>query len=189
MPRISNQQTAALFANIGDLLEIKGENRFKILAYRKAAESIGGMGQSLYDVWESGRNLKELDGIGQAIADKIDEYYRTGQLAFWQRLTAEVPASLVEVLAIPDVGPKLAKTMWQELNITTVEGVKAAAEQGQLQTLPRMGAKSEARILAAGDAGAGRPAPAAASTKNGVCRQPAPHARHHRRPGFSGCHH
>lgn len=148
MSRISNQQTAELFSNIGDLLEIKGENRFKILAYRKAAESINGLGQSLYDIWESGQNLQEIDGIGQAIADKIDEYFSTGQLGFWERLTAEVPASLVEVLAIPDVGPKLAKTMWQELDITTVEQVKEAAEQGQLQKLPRMGAKSEARILA-----------------------------------------
>jgi len=148
MPRFTNQEVAKLFANIGDLLEIKGENRFKIIAYRKAADNIANLGQDLYSLWESGQNLKEIEGIGQAIADKIDELFSTGQLGFWDRLTAEVPESLTEVLTIPDVGPKLAKTMWQELDLTTVAGVKAAAEQGRLRELPRMGAKKEARILA-----------------------------------------
>lgn len=148
MPRFSNKEVAELFANIGDLLEIKGENRFKILAYRKAADNIAGMGQDLFDLWEAGQNLKKLEGIGQAIADKSAELFSTGKLEFWQKLIAEVPESLVEVLSIPDVGPKLAKNMWQELGLTTVAEVKAAAQAGQLQTLPRMGAKSEARILA-----------------------------------------
>jgi len=148
MPRYTNQDIATLLTNIGDLLEIKGENRFKIIAYRKAADNIGHLGQDLYGLWESGQNLKEIEGIGQAIADKIDELFSTGKLGFWERLTAEVPESLVEVLAIPEVGPKLAKTMWQELDISTVAEVKAAAEQGRLRELPRMGAKKEARILA-----------------------------------------
>lgn len=148
MPRYTNQEVAKLFANIGDLLEIKGENRFKILAYRKAADNIAGMGQDLYDLWESGQDLRKIEGIGQAIADKSAELFSTGRLGFWEKLIAEVPESLVEVLNIPDVGPKLAKSMWQVLGLTTVAEVKAAAQAGRLQTLPRMGAKSEARILA-----------------------------------------
>lgn len=148
MPRISNRELAKLFANIGDLLDIKGENRFKVLAYRKAADSIGSFGQDLYDLWESGEDLRKIEGIGQAIAEKMDELFSTGKLDFWEKLIIEVPESLVEVLSIPDVGPKLAKMMWQELGITTVAEAKAAAQQGKLQTLPRMGAKSEARILA-----------------------------------------
>ncbi|MCB0170813.1 MAG: DNA polymerase/3'-5' exonuclease PolX [Anaerolineae bacterium] len=148
MPRYTNQEVAKLFADIGDLLEIKGENRFKILAYRKAADNIAGLGQDLFDLWESGQDLRKIEGIGQAIADKSAELFSTGWLEFWEKLTAEVPVSLVEVLNIPDVGPKLAKSMWQELGLTTVAEVKAAAQAGRLQTLPRMGAKSEARILA-----------------------------------------
>ncbi|HMR63447.1 MAG TPA: DNA polymerase/3'-5' exonuclease PolX [Anaerolineae bacterium] len=148
MPRFSNQEVARLFANIGDLLEIKGENRFKILAYRKAADNIAALGQDLFNLWEAGQDLQALEGIGQAIAEKSDELFRTGRLGFWEKLSAEVPASLVDVLAIPDVGPKLARLMWQELGLTTVAEVKAAAQAGRLQTLPRMGAKSEARILA-----------------------------------------
>jgi DNA polymerase (family 10) len=146
MGRFTNTEVASLFSNIGDLLEVKGENRFKILAYRKAADNISAMGQSLYDLWQAGQDLKQLDGIGKAIADKIDELFATGKLGFWEKLTAEVPPTLLDVLAIPDIGPKLARTMWQELDITTVAQVKTAAEAGQLQNLPRMGAKSEARI-------------------------------------------
>jgi DNA polymerase (family 10) len=148
MPRFSNREVAALFANIGDIMEIKGENRFKVLAYRKAANNITNLGQDLFSLWESGEDLKNIEGIGEAISEKIDELFRTGKLNFWEKLTAEVPATLVEVLAIPDVGPKLAQAMWQELGITTLAEVKAAAQQGKLQTLPRMGVKGEARILA-----------------------------------------
>ncbi len=148
MPRFTNKEVAMMFANIGNLMEIKGENRFKILAYRKAADNIGHLGQDLYGLWESDLDLKTLAGIGKAIADKTDELFSTGQMGFWERLIAEVPESLIDVLAIPDVGPKAAKVMWQELGLTTVAEVKAAAQAGQLQSLPRMGAKSEARILA-----------------------------------------
>lgn len=148
MPRYTNKDVATLFANIGDLMEIKGENRFKILAYRKAADNIAHLGQDVYGLWESGTDLKSIEGIGQAIADKIDELFRTDKLGFWEKLVADVPESLVEVLTIPDVGPKAAKAMWQELGITTVAGVKAAAQAGQLRALPRMGEKSETRILA-----------------------------------------
>ncbi|MCB0207777.1 MAG: DNA polymerase/3'-5' exonuclease PolX [Anaerolineae bacterium] len=148
MPRFNNREVAELFANIGDLLEIKGENRFKVLAYRKAADNIGGLGQDLFDLWQSGQDLRKIEGVGQAIADKSAELFETGKLEFWEKLITEVPESLVAVLNIPDVGPKMAKRLWQELGLTTVAEVKAAAQAGKLQTLPRMGAKSEARILA-----------------------------------------
>lgn len=148
MSRFSNQQTAKLFADIGDLLEIKGENRFKVLAYRNAADHIENLAVDLFDLWQSGADLRQVEGIGQAISDKINELFSTGTLGFWQKLSAELPPSLVEVLAIPDVGPKLARAIWDELGIATVAEVKEAAQQGKLQKLPRMGAKSEARILA-----------------------------------------
>ncbi len=148
MTRFTNREVAKLLTDIGDLLEIKGENRFKILAYRKAADNITEMGQDLYGLWQAGENLQKLEGVGKAIADKVSELFETGQLNFWEKLRAEVPESLTTVLAIPDVGPKLAKAMWQELGLTTVAEVKAAAQAGKLRDLPRMGAKSEARILA-----------------------------------------
>lgn len=148
MPRFSNQQVAKLFADIGDLLEIKGESRFKVLAYRRAAENLSNQGQDLFSMWEGGQDLTKIEGVGEAISEKMDELFRTGQLQFWEKLSAEIPPSLAEVLAIPDVGPRLARTLWEEMGITTVAGVKAAAEEGRLRSLPRLGAKTEARILA-----------------------------------------
>lgn len=148
MPRFSNAEVARLLTGIGDLLEVKGENRFKVLAYRNAANSILALGQELYDLWQAGQDLKGIHGIGQAISEKIDELFQTGRLEFWERLAAEFPPTLVEVLAIPDVGPKLARLMWDELGIATVAEVKTAAQEGRLRSLPRMGEKSEARILA-----------------------------------------
>src|SRR5262245_30766648 len=148
MPRFTNQEVAKLFADIGDLLEIKGENRFKVQAYRKASENLAHQGQDLYNMWEAGQDLTQIEGVGEAISEKMDELFRTGKLGVWEKLSAELPPSLAEVLAIPDVGPRLVKTLWEEMGITTVAEVKAAAEEGRLRTLPRMGAKSEARILA-----------------------------------------
>ncbi len=148
MPRISNNEIASLLTKIGDLLEIKGENRFKVLAYRKAANNILGLGQELHDMWQAGQDLKKIEGIGQAISEKVEELFETGRLGFYDRLAAELPPSLIEVLAIPDVGPKLAGQIWKELGLSTVAEVKVAAQEGRLRGLPRMGEKSEARVLA-----------------------------------------
>jgi DNA polymerase (family X) len=145
--RFNNRQVAELFSNIADLLEIKGENRFKVLAYRKAADNIAGLERDINLVWQTG-DLSSVPGVGKAIHDKIDELLTSGQLGFWEKLSAEMPASLIEVLAIPDVGPKTVKAIWQDLGLATVPEVKAAAESGRLRQLPGMGAKSEAKILA-----------------------------------------
>lgn len=86
--------------------------------------------------------------MGKAIAEKIEEYLSTGKLEFLEKLKAEVPPSLVEVLRVPDVGPKKAALFWRELGITNMTELEAAARAGKLRTLPGMGEKSEARILA-----------------------------------------
>lgn len=147
MSRRTNQDVATLLTNISTLLKVKGESRFKVIAYQRAAENITNLGQDLFDVWQAGE-LKQIDGIGPAIADKIDELFTTGKLGFWGTLIEEVPVGLIELLEIPDVGPKLTKQVWQELGITTVAELKDAAEHNRLQQLPRMGKKKEARILA-----------------------------------------
>jgi len=147
MPRYTNRQVADLFYQIADLVAIKGEVIYRVLAYRKAADSIAHLGRDINQVWQEGK-LQEIPGVGQAIADKIEELLRTGRMSFYEKLTAEVPPSLVEVLRIPDVGPKKARAMWQELGLTTVAQVKAAAEAGKLRSLPGFGPKTEAKILA-----------------------------------------
>ncbi len=150
MPKQSTQPTnrslAETFRLIADLLEIKGEVIYKILAYRKAADSLTDLGRDVREVWREGK-LTEIPGVGKAIAEKIDELLTTGELGFLNRLTEEVPLSLAELLKIPGLGPKKVGLFWRQLGITTLDELRAAAEAGRLRTLPGMGAKSEEKIL------------------------------------------
>jgi DNA polymerase (family 10) len=145
--RITNQQVADLFTTIADLLEIKGDVVYKILAYRKAADSIRTLTQYVYEVWRKGE-LTEISGVGKAIAEKIDELMSTGRLEFFERLKEEVPISLAEMLRVPDLGPKKVAVFWKELGITDLSQLEEAAREGKLRELPGMGEKSEAKILA-----------------------------------------
>jgi len=143
---MNNRQLADAFTLIADLSEIKGENMYKTLAYRKAADSLLNLGRDASEYWKEGK-LNEIPGVGKAIAEKIDELMRTGKLQFLEKLKKEVPPTLVEWLPIPGLGPKRAAMIWKALNITTFAELEAAAKEGKLRELPGMGAKSEAAIL------------------------------------------
>jgi DNA polymerase (family 10) len=145
--KISNLELSRIFQLVADLLEIKGEVIYKILAYRKAADSLSNLGRDVHEYWREGK-LTEIPGVGKAIAEKIDELLTTGQLEYLQKLSAEVPPSLAELLQIPDLGPKKVALFWKELGITTLEELQAAAQAGKLRDLPGMGEKSEAKVLA-----------------------------------------
>jgi DNA polymerase (family 10) len=144
---MTNQQLANIFRTIADLMEIKGENIYKILAYRKAADSLGNLGQDVNEIWKQGK-LTEVDGVGKAIAEKIDELLTTGHLGFVEKLEAEVPPSLAELLKVPDLGPKKVALFWKELGITNLSELESAARSGKIRTLAGMGDKSEAKIIA-----------------------------------------
>lgn len=146
---MTNKELADVFSNIADLLEIKGEIIYKILAYRRAAETLTEYGRSVSDVWREGgvKGLRGIPGVGEAIAEKIDELLSTGKLGFYEKLKAEVPVTLIEVLKVPGVGPKKAAMFWKQLDITTAEALKAAAQAGKLRGMPGMGEKSETKIL------------------------------------------
>jgi DNA polymerase (family 10) len=143
---LNNREVAQVFDTIADLLEIKGEAIYRVLAYRRAAESLRTLGRDVNAFWQEG-SLRSIAGVGEAIASKIDELLSTGHIAFYDKLTSEMPAGLVDVLQVGDVGPKKARRFWKELNITSIESLEQAARQGELAQLSGMGAKSEARIL------------------------------------------
>ncbi len=147
MPTMTNQQLAKTFQTIADLLEIKGENIYKILAYRKAADSLSNLSQDVNEIWKEGK-LTEVDGVGKAIAEKIDELLSTGRLGFLEKLEGEVPPSLAELLQVPDLGPKKVALFWRELGITNLTELDNAARSGKLRSVPGMGEKSEAKIIA-----------------------------------------
>jgi len=145
--RLKNQEIIGVFRHIADLLEIKGEVIYKILAYRKAADSLEILGRDIKEVWREGR-LREIPGVGKAIAEKIDELLSTGQLEYLVKLEQQVPPSLVDILEVPDVGPKKVSLFWKELGITNLTELEKAARAGDLRSLPGMGEKSETRVIA-----------------------------------------
>lgn len=145
--RFSNQQLSEIFTTIADMLEIKGEVVYKTLAYRKAADSLSNLAVDVNEIWREGK-LTEIPGVGKAIAEKIDELLSTGKLDFMIKLQSEVPASLVELLQVPDVGPKKVAMFWKEAGLTDLAQLEAAARTGKLRDLPGMGEKSEAKIIA-----------------------------------------
>ena len=142
-----NQEVAAIFAAMADILAIQGENYHRIMAYRRAAENVAALGRPLEEVWRAGE-LETIPGIGETLATKIDELMRTGRLGAYEKLQAQVPAGVVAMLQVPDVGPKRAALFWKELGITSVEALEQAVREGRLRDLPGMGAKSEEKVLA-----------------------------------------
>ena len=144
---MNNHQLAETFSLIANLLEIRGEIIYKTLAYRKAAESLSGLGREASEYWKEGK-LEDIPGVGKAIAEKIDELLKTGKLEFLEKLKKEVPPSLAEWLQVPSLGPKKISLIWKTLKITTLAQLEKAAKSGKLSGLPGMGEKSEKSILA-----------------------------------------
>ncbi len=145
--RYTNQQLAATFRLIGDLLEIKGEIVYKTLAYRKASDNLINLGRDINEIWKEG-DLTDIPGVGKAIAEKIDELLSTGELTFLNNLAMEVPLTLADLLQVQGLGPKKVGLFWRELGITTLEELETAARGGELRGLPGIGAKSEEKIIA-----------------------------------------
>ncbi len=143
---MNNREMAQVLETIADLLEIRGEQIYKVLAYRKAAQGLLDLGRDIRAVWREGE-LESIPGVGKAIAGKIDELLRTGKLGFYERLKEEIPSGLVEVLRVGGVGPKKAARFWKELGVTSLDQLEQAAREGRLRTLPGMGERSEAQIL------------------------------------------
>lgn len=138
----SNQEIAALLKRIGDILSIQGENRFKIIAYQRAADVIEHSSRGVQDTWAGdAANLRAIDGVGEAIADKLDELFHTGQMSYYEKIRAQIPEGLVDMLAIPGVGPKSVSKFWHEYNITTLDGLKQALENPE-KNLPGLGDKT-----------------------------------------------
>ncbi len=144
---MTNREVAEILYQIADMLEIKGEVIYKAMAYRRAADNILNLGRDINEVWREGK-LREIPGVGKSLAEKLDELLRTGRLEYYEQLKEEIPPGVVAMLAIPEVGPKTAKLLFEKLGLTSVAEVERAAREGKLRTLPGLGEKSERKILA-----------------------------------------
>jgi DNA polymerase (family 10) len=140
------KQIAAIFREIGEILDIKGENPFKSRSYENAARTVEGLGADL-DAVVRGRRLRDYRGIGEALANKITELVETGKLEYYDELRASIPAGLLEMMRIPTMGPKKIKAVYEKLGVTTVGELEYACRENRLAALDGFGAKSQQKIL------------------------------------------
>ena len=144
---VHNNDIAAVFEEIADLLEIEQANPFRIRAYRNAARTIQGLGEEVRDLIQKGYDLEQLPGIGEALAEKIAEIVRTGKCQALEKLRQEGGKGLVELLHIPGIGPKRVTILYHELDVQTPQQLLRAIKDGRLRQLRGFGEKTEQNIL------------------------------------------
>jgi len=146
---VDNLAIARVLGEIGDLLEIKNENPFKIRAYRNAADTITHLGEPVAALPPADR--LSLPGIGKDLAAKIGELIDTGTCAYYQELLQEFPPTILDLLRLQGVGPKTVALLYRQLEIRSLDDLERAAREGRIRELKGMGAKKEALILKALD--------------------------------------
>lgn len=144
---IQNKEISDIFNQVADLMEIKGENPFRVRAYREAARLIDGMSEQMHKLVKEEQDLTQFRGIGRDLAEKIKEIIDNGSLQYLEELKTELPASLLDLLAIPALGPKKVAAIYHKLGISSVDALKSAAEAGKIARIEGFGAKTEENIL------------------------------------------
>jgi DNA polymerase (family 10) len=144
---MKNSEMARVFQDIADLLELQGENVFKIRAYQKAARAIEHYPRELKVMIDEGADLQSIPGVGEAIAKKVAELINTGKLGYYENLKAEFPEGVTNLLAIPGIGPKTANKIASELSISSVDELERAINEGRVAKLFRLGEKTADNIL------------------------------------------
>ncbi|QKK09506.1 MAG: DNA polymerase/3'-5' exonuclease PolX [Planctomycetota bacterium] len=144
-----NRDAVRLLNEIASMMELLGENPFKINAHARAARAIEGMSQDLGAATGDRSALTDIEGIGPKIADKLIELAETGGMSEHAALAEKVPAGPMGLLNIPGLGPKTVRLLWQERGVTDLAGLKAIIEDGSILELPRMGKKAVEKIAAA----------------------------------------
>ncbi len=144
---MKNTAIAKVFNDIADLLELKGENAFKIRAYQKAVRAIEHYPREIKIMVEEGEDLRNIPGVGEAIAKKATELVTTGKLGYYENLKAEFPEGITNLLAIPGIGPKTANRLSSELRISSVDALEQAINEGRVAGLFRLGDKTAGNIL------------------------------------------
>jgi len=145
---MDNEEIARRFNQMASLMEVRGEDSFRVRSYRMAAEAIETWPTPMTKIaTESGlAGLLEIPGVGKALAAKIVELVQTGTFEAWEKLTAETPVTVLDLLELPGIGPKTAATFHQKFKITSLEDLRKFAEGGGLEMIDGIGPKTAARI-------------------------------------------
>ena len=146
---MDNKSIATVFNETADLMEINGDDPFRIRSYRRAADTLDGLAQPVADLADDTKKLLEIPGIGKGMAANIQELAHTGRLQLHQELLQKYHPSMLELLKVQGLGPKTISLIWSAFQISSLDGVEELAKSGKLRTLPRMSEKGEQKILKA----------------------------------------
>src|SRR4051794_34435094 len=144
---MDNKTIANILYETADLLEVAGNDPFRIRSYRNAAEALEGLAQPVADIVGDDKALLAIPGIGKGMVANIKEMFAQGKLALHAELLKKYQPSMLELLKISGLGPKTIALIWDAYQISDVEGVAKLAREGKIRTLPRMGEKAEQKIL------------------------------------------
>src|SRR5438270_3554969 len=144
---MDNKALANTFYETADLLEIKGEDPFRIRSYRRAAEAIESLPQPVAEIVSDQKKLLAIPGIGKGMAANLQEIFSQGKLKLHTELLASYRPTMLELLKIQGLGPKTIALLWDAFQVCDVEGVEKLARAGKIRELPRMGEKQEQKIL------------------------------------------
>jgi DNA polymerase (family 10) len=146
---VQNAEIAAMFDQAAELLEIRGENQFRVRAYRRAARTIEGLPQSVKSMLAAGRDLSELPGIGKDLAGKIAEIVKTGHFKLLDSLKKKLPGEIGEMAALPGLGPKRIKLLYDKLKVRTLNDLRRVIKSGRVREIKGFGPTIEKKIVEA----------------------------------------
>jgi DNA polymerase (family 10) len=144
---IHNKDVTDIFEQVANLLEIKGDNPFRIRSYRNAARTAGSLSKNVADLISQGEDLTKYPGIGKDLAGKIEQIVKTGKLNLLEELKKQIPSELSKLMDIAGLGPKRVAAIYHELDISSPEDLRKAAEAGEIRKLEGFGRKTERNIL------------------------------------------
>ncbi|MGE0102109.1 MAG: helix-hairpin-helix domain-containing protein [Blastocatellales bacterium] len=145
---MTNPEIARIFRRLADLLELRGENHFKVRSYRTAADTIEDVSEPLIEMLEKGgaAALRALPGIGEAISRKIADLVATGSFKLWDEVRREIPESVLDLLEVDGIGLKTLQVLYRQFHLTTLDDFARFVDGGGLDSVPGMGEKLQQRI-------------------------------------------
>jgi DNA polymerase (family 10) len=146
---MTNLEIAKILSNISTILELKNESKFRVIAYERAADIIANLTKDIEDIYQEGgkRALDDVPGVGESIAEKIEELIKTGKSKYYQNLTRDFPAKMLVLTEVPGIGPKTASILYKKLHIDSVAKLEQAAKAGKIHKLSHFKEQAEKNIL------------------------------------------
>src|SRR5689334_13991024 len=147
LPKPDNKSVATILYETADLMEVKGDDPFRIRSYRRAAEAIESLPQALADLVSEPKKLLEIPGIGKGMSANIQEIFKEGKLSLHTELLERYRPEMLQLFKISGLGPKTIALLWDAFQVCDPEGIEKLAREGKLRELPRMGERQEQKIL------------------------------------------